>query len=86
MAQWKFKMATHPQGKGTQNVAVNLLDEEKAALGRLAAADDRSLGDFIRRMTMLGLKMTNPQQAVELELVRKRHREQMNLNFTGGAK
>lgn len=73
---------THPQGRGTQNVAVNLLDEEKLVLGRLAAADDRSLGDYIRRMTVIGLKMTNPAVAVELEQARKAHREQLNLKLT----
>lgn len=79
-------MATHPQGRGTQNVAVNLLDEEKRQLARLAAADDRSLGDFIRRLTMTGLKTVNPAAAIELEGMRRQHREQMNLNFNGGAK
>lgn len=51
-------------------------------LGRLAAADDRSLGDYIRRMTVIGLKMTNPAVAVELEQARKAHREQLNLKLT----
>lgn len=79
-------MATHPQGRGTQNVAVNLLDQEKQVLGRLAALDDRSLGDYIRRLTITGLKVLNPGAALELEQARKLHREQMNLNFNGGEK
>ena len=74
-------MATHPQGKGTTNVAVNLLDAEKSLLGRLAAADDRSLGDYIRRLTMTGLRTANPTAAAELEAIRRAHREQMNLNL-----
>ena len=55
-------------------------------LGRLAAADDRSLGDYIRRLTMTGLRTVNPTAAMELEQARKIHREQMNLNFNGGVK
>jgi len=77
---------THPQGKGTSNVAVNLLNAEKSLLGRLAAADDRSLGDFIRRLTMTGLRVSHPTAALELDAIRRAHREQMNLNLKFNAK
>jgi hypothetical protein len=74
-------MATHPQGKGTTNVAVNLLTEEKSVLGKLAAADDRSLGDYMRRLTMAGLRQANPAAAVELENIRRAHHEQKTLHL-----
>jgi len=70
-------MAAHPIGKGTANVAVNLLDAEKSILGRLALAEDRSLGDFIRRTVVIGLRATYPAAASEMEAARRNHNEQM---------
>jgi hypothetical protein len=67
---------TNPQGKGTTNVAVNLLDEERAILVRLAVVDDRSLGDVIRRLAVAGLKANNPDAADQLEQLRRKHRQQ----------
>lgn len=72
---------TNPVGKGTRNVAVNLLDEEHRILGRLAMKDDRSLGDFIRRQLMMGLRMSNPDAALEMEMARKKRAEQMFLKI-----
>jgi len=74
-------MATNRLGKGTANVAVNLLDEEKMILGRLAVADDRSLGEFIRRMVIVGLRTSNPSAATELETIRRKRNEQLLLSL-----
>lgn len=70
-------MATNKPGRGTVNVAVNLLSEERAIWAKLAIADERSLGDFIRRVAIAGLRITNPAAAEQIEAVRKLHREQM---------
>ncbi len=70
-------MATNPQGKGTVNVAVNLLDVEREVFARLAVADDRSLGDEIRRLATAGLKAMNPEAAQRIETARQQHREQL---------
>ena len=74
-------MASHPLGKGTVNVGINLLDQERKILGRLALADDRSLGDFMRRLLVTGLRSTNPNAAREMEEARQRHYDQMLLNL-----
>ena len=68
-------MPTNAIGSGTANVPVNFLEDEKTILGRLAMDDDRSLGDFIRRQVITGLRVTNPQAARELENVRFAHYE-----------
>ena len=70
-------MASHPQGKGTVNVAINLLTEEKNVLGRLACADERSLGDFIRRLCITGLRVSHPEAAARLVHVRREHQQQL---------
>lgn len=74
-------MATNRQGKGTANVAVNLLDEERALLARIACQEDRSLGDLIRRMAVVGLRTKYPETAQMLDEARKRRREQMVLKL-----
>jgi hypothetical protein len=74
-------MATNPIGKGTVNVPVNMLEQERRILGQLAMADDRSLGEFIRRLVVTGLRTTNPGAAVEMELARKRHYRQLLLKL-----
>jgi hypothetical protein len=70
-------MAANPVGKGTVNISVNLLETERKILGRLALADDRSLGDFIRRLVITGLRTTNPVAAADMETARRKHYEQM---------
>ncbi len=74
-------MAANPVGKGTVNVTVNLLAQERLILGRLALSDDRSLGEFIRRMVVTGLRTVNPQSASDMEEARRKHYEQILLNF-----
>jgi len=73
---------TNKPGKGTANVAVNLLAEERDILCRLAVADDRSLGDEIRRLAVAGLRVSNPHAAQAMEDARRNHREQSLLHFT----
>lgn len=68
---------THSQGKGTINVAVNLLAEERSVLGKLACADERSLSDFIRRLCVTGLRVSNPEAAVKMETIRREHQQQL---------
>jgi hypothetical protein len=69
-------MKANPIGDGTVNVSVNMLLEERSVLGRLALAEDRSLGDHIRRMVTIGLRVTNPAAAIEFEAARSRHNSQ----------
>lgn len=68
-------MPTNPVGKGTVNVAVNLLDAERDILGQLSMADDRSLSDYLRRLAIVGLRSTNPSAARQMEDARSRHQE-----------
>jgi hypothetical protein len=75
------KPSTNPIGKGTQNVTVNLLDEEKRILGRLALADDRSLSEFMRRLMLTGLRTLNPEMAARMDEVRRKHYDQMLLEL-----
>ena len=74
-------MATNKTGKGTANVAVNLLDEERDILCRLAIADDRSLGDEIRRLAVAGLWVSHPELAQAMQEARRNHREQTLLHL-----
>lgn len=74
-------MATNKLGKGTVNVTVNLLEEEHAVLTKIAVADERSLGDVVRRLAMAGLRVTNPDAAYQMERARRAHREQMILKL-----
>lgn len=69
-------MPTNRQGKGTDNVSVNLLDVEREVFARLAIADDRSLGDEIRRLATAGLRTMNPDAAMKIEDARRQHRQQ----------
>ena len=69
-------MATHPVGKDTVNVAVNLLKRERNLLRQLALDEGRSLSTFIRRQVIVGLRNTNPTGAVEMEKARKQHCKQ----------
>ena len=69
-------MATHPVGKGTINVAVNLLKPECNLLRQLALAEGRSLSNFIRRQVVAGLRTTHPTAAAEMDKARKKHFEQ----------
>lgn len=43
-------MATHPIGKGTKNLAVNLPESARSALGRLAFVRDVSIGCLVKRL------------------------------------
>ncbi|MGA2751624.1 MAG: hypothetical protein ABSG59_22895 [Verrucomicrobiota bacterium] len=70
----------NPLGKGTVNVSVNLLKQERLILGRLALADDRSLGEYVRRLILTGLRFSNPSAAAEMERARAVHAEQILLN------
>lgn len=74
-------MPSNPVGRGTVTVGVNFLKPERTILGRLALAEDRSLGDFIRRQVISGLRSTYPSAALEMEAARKKHNEQMLLSL-----
>lgn len=70
-------MATHKTGSETHNVSVNLLDQEKLIFARIAIAEDRSLGDVIRRFAVAGLRSGNPEAAEQIEQLRREHRQDM---------
>ena len=65
---------THAIGPGTVNVTLNLLQAERMLLGKLAAAEDRSLGRYIRDLAHEGLRHRNPELADQLTEVRRRRR------------
>jgi hypothetical protein len=64
---------TNSYGKGTTNIGVNLVIAEKEVLGKLAFMDARSVGDFIRRMCLNGLRIHNPEAAAKIEQIRRKH-------------
>jgi hypothetical protein len=66
---------TNPLGKGTGNVGVNLVDSEKDIWARLAFVDDRSLGEFLRRMALIGLRSHNNDAANQIETIRRQYAE-----------
>lgn len=74
-------MSKNGQGPGTENFTVNLLKEEKQILGRLAVADGRSLGDFLRRLAVTALRITNPDAAQAIDEARRKHHEQLMLKI-----
>lgn len=65
---------THALGPGTVNINVNLLAEERRALGRLAVNSDQSLGSLIRSLIYRGLETHAPQTASELAELRRKRR------------
>ena len=67
-------MPGNPLGRGTVNVQVNWLLEEKAHLGRLAMQEDLSLGSLIRKLVYERLSQTHPATAKELVQLRKMRR------------
>ena len=67
-------MATHRIGRGTVNVPINLLTEERAMLGKLAIFKDSSLGGFIRHLTIEGLRREFPEHAARIAALRREHR------------
>ena len=69
-------MATHQLGRGTVNTPLVLLKEERTIFGRLAVAEDRSLGDVIRRLAVEGLRIHHPTEADTLIEARQHHREE----------
>jgi hypothetical protein len=75
-------MATHLKGPGTQNLQVNLLDEERLVFARIAVAEDRSLGDILRRLAVEGLRTMHPAECEQLLTARRSHRQELlNLNL-----
>lgn len=70
-------MATHKPGHDTHNVSVNLLDQEKLIFARIAIAEDRSLGDVLRRFAVAGLRAGNPEAAEQIDELRRLHRQEM---------
>jgi hypothetical protein len=75
-------MATHHIGKDTQNISLNLLEEERLVFGRLAVAEDRSLGEIVRRLAVEGLRTMHPAECEQLLNARRSHRQELlNLNL-----
>jgi len=69
-------MATHPLGKGTSNLQVNMPAEAKRTLGRLAFESGLPTGEFIRRLIERGLASQDPEASLRLQRIRERHRKQ----------
>lgn len=65
---------THPIGTGTVNLTLNIPVDERAALGRAALAHGaRSVGDYVRRLVLLGLSKDDAQAARQVREVRRRY-------------
>jgi hypothetical protein len=62
---------TNAIGKGTCNVPINLLVEERAIIGRLAFEKDLSAGEFLRRVIRRGIAMSDPEEAKAMAEVRR---------------
>ena len=65
---------TNSIGTGTCNVPVNMLEDERAILGRLAFKRDCSTGEFIRRLIRRGLALSHPDEAKQLAEIRRARR------------
>lgn len=60
-------MATHPQGKNTKNLSVNLPEVAKSAFGRLAYVRGKYSGELVRELIREQLEVA----AVKGEIVRE---------------
>lgn len=76
-------MPTNRLGKGTVNIPVNWLTEERDALGRIAMKHDLSLSALIRRLTIEGLARTEPGIASSMIQGRQARRSaRLRIEFT----
>lgn len=67
-------MPTNRLGAGTVNVPINCLHEERTVFGRLAAANDLSLGAFVRKLAVERLQQTHPDAAETISTARAERR------------
>lgn len=75
-------MATTPIPKGTCNFPLNITVEERALLGRAAFEAQVSMGEFVKRMLVHGLRQVRPVLADEVEAIREaRRRDVARWNF-----
>lgn len=58
-------------------MGLNLLDEERLTFARLAVAEDRSMGDIIRRLAVEGLRTMHPNECEQLISARRTHRQEL---------
>lgn len=77
---------THHLGRGTVNVSVNLLREERDTLGRMACKTDQSISRIIRDCIHSSLRAADPRTAEALRRARAIRRErnlenQLNLGL-----
>lgn len=77
---------SHPVGRGTTNVSVNMPRAEREALGRLACSRDLSISRMIRDLITAALTSEAPEVARRIHDIRVRHRErrlvnQLNFSF-----
>jgi hypothetical protein len=68
-------MATNAIGEGTENLQLNLVRPEKVLLDGKALNEGLSLGEFIRQMSLEGLKHRYPELAATIGEIRRKHRE-----------
>jgi hypothetical protein len=72
-------MPTHAVGRGTCNLPVNLILEERSVLVRIAIETNRSLGAVVRAFIYEGIRTTDPQTFRHLEGLRHiRHAQQLH--------
>ena len=71
---------THHLGRGTVNVSVNLLREERDTLGRMACKSDQSISRIIRDCIHASLRAADPRAAEALRRARAVRREQRFVN------
>lgn len=70
---------TNAIGRGTTNVPVNLIHEERSVLVRIAIQSNRSLGAVVRAFIHEGIRATDPETFRRIEEVRQtRHAAQLH--------
>ena len=67
-------MPTHGIGKGTCNLPVNLIHDERSVLVKLAIQQDISLGAVVRAFIHEGIRRADPAAASRLVDLRRQRR------------
>jgi hypothetical protein len=70
-------MPTHALGRGTHNVPVNLIHEERSVLVKIAIQTDRSISAVVRAFILEGIRATDPETFRHLKDLRHERHERL---------
>lgn len=70
-------MPTNAIGRDSVNISLNLPKAERLLLGRLACADDKSIGQWIRERMLAGVEAQDKRTAAEIRRIRVEHRQRV---------